>query len=94
MIWLIVFVLMIFRWPILERFIGTIRMFLFDAIMWTIWAAINFAQPQPYPVLSFAMGCLCLWWSISSGRKYLKYDAMRNAPDEQGKSDAGTTKGS
>jgi Na+/melibiose symporter-like transporter len=95
MIWLLVLVLMIFRWPILSRFLGTINMFLFDAAMWTVWAAINFAQPmKAYPAINYICGGLCIVWAIQAGRKYQKYSEIQRIENEQGKSDSGPTNGS
>jgi Na+/melibiose symporter-like transporter len=87
MMWLIIFVLVLFRWYLLERFIGTINMFLLDAVMFSVLAALNFAQPGPYPWLGYAIGCLCIWWGFSSCRTYLRYDKMKETEDEQGRSD-------
>ncbi len=92
--WLVILGFLVFRWPLLERFIGTIRMFLFDAIMFTFFAAMNFAQPQPYPWLSYIVGCLSIYWAFSAGRNYLKYDAIQRAENEQGKSNGGSAEGS
>lgn len=74
-----------FRWPILERFIGTIRMFLFDAIMFTIFAAVNLSSPGPIPWLGYVVGCLCIFWGIQAGRKYLMYSEIQRIENEQGK---------
>ena len=89
---LLVFVLILFRWSILERFIGTVRMYLFDAILGTFLAAMNFGQPSPWPWLGYFVAILCTWWAISSGRNYLKYDALQRKENGQGKSDAKSVK--
>lgn len=97
MLFIALFILVVFRWQLLEKRIGTVRMFLLDAIMWTCWAAYLFAHPGPIwsGWLDYGCGMLSVLWAIGAGRNYLKYDAIvRNAKNEQGKSDAGATKGS
>jgi succinate-acetate transporter protein len=86
--------LLIFRWPLLERFVGTIRMFLFDAVIFTVVAAANLSNPGSIPWLGYVLGCLCAYFAISSGSKYLKYSEVQRIENEQGKSDAGPTEGS
>ena len=90
MMLLVVLLLLVFRWPILKRFIGTVRMYLFDALMFTGFAAVNFAQPGSgnWRWLGFIVGGFCVYWAIDSGRKYLMYDAVQKEEDEQGKPDA------
>lgn len=89
MLWLVLLLVVMFRWPLLEKRIGTVRMFLLDAIMWTAWAAFLFAKPGPiwHGWLDYGCGILSLVWAVGAGRNYLKYDAIvRNIKNEQGKS--------
>lgn len=86
--------LMFFRWPLLHRHLGTVKMFLFDAIMYTVIGAMNFANPGTSGWLSYAVGGVCVYFAISSGRKYLKYDELQRIENGKGKSDTGAAKGS
>lgn len=91
MFWIIL-ALLFFRWPILERYIGTIRMFLFDAVLYTILAAICISQPgELWPWLSYIVGGFCVVMAIVSGNNYLMYSAVQRWENEQGKSDSGPT---
>ena len=96
MIWIIIG-LLVFRWHILERFVGTKRMLLFDALMYTVFAAANFATQQVggWMWFSYAVGVACIYWAYKSGKLFLKYDElMRIANEQEGKSDGGTASGS
>jgi hypothetical protein len=86
MMWIVIFLLILFRWWLLERLIGTANMFLFDALMFTFLAAINFAQPGPYPWLGYVIGGLCAYWAFSAARTFMHY-GQKETEDEQGRSD-------
>lgn len=95
MLMLLIFVLVLFRWFILHRFLGTKRMHLFDAIMFTAFAAQNFAAVHfaaldGWGIANLAMMGLCLWWAHAAGTRFLNFDST--VANEQGKSDSGTTK--
>ena len=98
MLTILVCVLLFFRWQILERFIGTIRMFLFDALLFTVLAAINFANPGVggWLIVSYVIGGLCIFWGIQAARKYLMYSEIQRIENDKGKgkSDDGTASGS
>lgn len=76
---LLIILLVAFRWRILEPLIGTVYMFLADAIMFTVLAAINFAQPGQWPWFGYLVACFCVFWAVVSGKSYFKYDALRKA---------------
>lgn len=84
MLFLIVFILVLFRWPILERFVGTMRMYLLDALMFTVLGALYFSKPGPWPLLGYAVGCISVWWAFSAARNYLRCDEIQRAENEQG----------
>lgn len=93
MLFTLAFLLLIFfRWPILERFIGTKLMYLFDAFMFTVFAAMNFGQPSPWPWLGYFVAIVCTWLAISAGRNYLKLDAIARNANVKGNSNSGSAK--
>lgn len=75
--WIAILVLIVFRWFLFERFIGTKYMYLLDAAMFTAFAAINFAQETPWPIVSFLVAALCAYLAFSSGRKFLTYEEKK-----------------
>lgn len=83
--------LLFFRWPLLERFVGTIRMYLFDAILFTIIAASNIGHPGSWPWLGYTIGGLCTLLAFTSAQKYLKYSEIQRIENEQGKPKSDTT---
>lgn len=94
LIWIAIFVFMLFRWKWLEPVLGTVKMHLFDALMWTAWAAYVFATPAPIFWLNAIFGMLYILFAVSSGRKYLKLDEIVRKRNEQGKSNTTPTAGS
>jgi hypothetical protein len=97
---LAVFFLVFFRWVLFQRFLGAKRMHLFDAIMWTAIAAFNFsaiklAALDGWGVVNLLMTGLCLFWAYGAGKRFLNYDELvKAANNEQGKSGTGTASGS
>lgn len=97
---LLIFGVVFFRWFLFQRFLGTKRMFLFDAVMWTAIAAwnltaVNFAALNGWGVVNLLMTGLCLWWAWLASKRFLNFDElMKAAKNEQGKSNTGTTSGS
>lgn len=95
MVFLLVFVAVLFRWATLGRLIGAKRMYLFDALMYAVFAAMSFAQPSPWPWLGYTIGCLCIFWAYSAGKQFLQFDELikkaQEAENKQGKSDDRTT---
>lgn len=85
--YILIIMFLMFRWPILQRFLGTIYMFLFDAFLFTIIAAINLASSGPMAWLNYAISFCCIYFAISAGTKYLKYSEIQRIENEQGKSD-------
>ena len=96
MLMLLIFVLVLFRWPILSRFIGIKRMHLFDAVMFTAFAAQQLAAAHlnafdGLSVLNLAVMGLCIWWARSAARRFLTFDELAKAAQNgQGNSDGGT----
>ena len=95
MLMLLIFVLVSFRWPILSRFIGIKRMHLFDAVMFTAFAAQNLAAAHlnafdGLSVLNLAVMGLCIWWARSAARRFLTFDELQKVANGQGNSDGGT----
>lgn len=71
MLFFALLVIAIFRWPFLEPRIGTLNMYLIDAMLFTLGAAWNFATPGSLPWLGYGIGVLCVYWAISSMVRYL-----------------------
>lgn len=71
------FLAVIFRWWWLAPILGSKHMYLFDAVMWTCWAAWQFSQSGPLATLGFIFGILGLWWAYQAGRNYLKFEEVR-----------------
>ena len=96
MLTLVVFFFLLLRWRILEPLIGTVYMYLFDAVMFILLAALNFAQAGTGWIqwFSYAVGGLCIFWSFQAARKYVKFDEQARKANEHGKSDSGPTAGS
>ena len=86
LIQLAILLVALFRWPLLHRFLGTKRMHLLDAVMFTVFAAMNFANVH-FPVdgwglISLVVTGLCIWWAYSASKRFLNFEAS----NEQGKS--------
>jgi uncharacterized PurR-regulated membrane protein YhhQ (DUF165 family) len=61
----------------------------FDALLFTVLAAMNFAQPAPtYQWVSYIIGGLCIFWAIIAGRKFLMYSEAQRIENGKGKSDS------
>lgn len=89
MIWFLpVLVFLIFRWPILKRVLSIAHIWLFDAVMFTVFAATNAAAPGQWPWLSYLIGGMCGFLAMNAGKKYL--ELARNK-DDQGKSNTKPT---
>jgi succinate-acetate transporter protein len=71
---LFVFLALIFRWTVLEPLIGRKRMYLLDAVLFTVLTAMNFANPGTPPVVGYVVGIITAFIAISSGRAYQKFD--------------------
>ena len=77
MMTLLIIILLVFRWKLLGAVIGTKYMYLFDALMFTVLAASNFAEPWPTaPWLGYMVAGLCVFWGIVAARKFLALDAL------------------
>lgn len=94
MFWILFLVFFFFRRRILTPVIGPIRMWLFDAIMWTFLAATCFANPGPWMWFSYGAGCLDILFAIQAGRTYLKCDEIQGKENGKGKPNSGPTAGS
>jgi Na+/melibiose symporter-like transporter len=71
---LFVFFALIFRWTVLEPLIGRKRMYLFDAVIFTVLSAMNFANPGTPPAVGYVVAVIGALIAISSGRAYQKFD--------------------
>lgn len=89
---IVVLLFVMFRWRILEPILGTVKMYLFDAIMWTAYAAWVLANVGPVFWLDYICVGFGVLWAINAGRNYLKYDAI--VRDSNGSSKSGPTEGS
>ncbi len=87
-IWIAIFLFFLFRWPLLVRFLGTVRMFLFDAVLWTIYAAYMLANPGHILWLGYLACGLGFLWAFQAARKYLKYSEIQRIENEKGNSDS------
>jgi len=91
LLFILICVLVLFRWYIFGRFLGVKNMYLFDAVMFVAIAASNFAAKASgdvWQLVNYACGCLCIYWSYQAGKQYLHFDEVNN---EKTKSDSGTT---
>jgi hypothetical protein len=93
---LAIFMFVLFRWFILHRLLGTKRMFLFDAVMWTVIAASNFAAVHfdstfnGWSAANLAMTGLCIWWAHGAAKRFLMFDELQKVANGQGNSNGGT----
>lgn len=69
-----IFLVIMFRWWALESLIGTRRMFLLDAVLFTIGAAMMFARPGEWLVVSYLVGIGCIYIVLYSGLHYLRFN--------------------
>ena len=96
--WILFLILFLFRGRILIPIIGRVRMFMFDAVMWTIWAAVTFATPAiGLEWLSYVCGVLYVFFAFSAARTYVtlsEAQGKENGKENgQGKSDTDPTEG-
>lgn len=84
MFW-IVLILVVFRWKLLEWFLGTKRMYLFDALLFTILSAINFANPGVNSWFGYTVACICGVGAFWSTRMFTHFDEVQKVKNEQGK---------
>lgn len=82
-LWIFILVFMVFRWRILSPSIGILNMYLFDAAMWTVWAAYSISQPGPLPWLAYACGGLYIFWAILAVRNYARLNKIIDAAAEE-----------
>lgn len=68
--WLVIVLFSIFRWPILRPFLGLRRMYLFDAIWSTIWAAYVLAGETPWQVLNYVLAGFLLVGTYTSVQRW------------------------
>jgi len=94
MMFFIVLGVLVFRWPLFERFLGTKRMHFADAIIFTVLSAMNFATKDVggWMWFSYAVGALCIYWAYKAGKTYLQFDEVNNG--QKGKSDDESASGS
>lgn len=79
LIWLFIAGFLFFRWRLLEPFLGTARMYLFDAAVFVILAAANLAQPPS--MIGFGIGFVCVLLGIVSANRYLRLAAAAKDKD-------------
>jgi hypothetical protein len=95
LVWIAAFFIMWFRWKLFSPLLGTVRMYLFDALMWTCWSAYEFTQVSgPLGALAVIFGLFFAYSAISSGRTYLKLDEAQRIENGKGKPNSGAAKGS
>lgn len=68
-----VFIVVVFRWWFFEWLLGTKRMLLLDSVLFTIGAAMFFADSNR-GFLNYLMGSFCVIIVLHSSVRYMRYD--------------------
>lgn len=76
-----VFLMIMFRWWALEPILGAKRMYLLDAILFTIGAAMMFASPGEWPTLSYIIGGGCIYIVLHSSLRFMRFDEQGKGPN-------------
>ncbi len=79
MFWILL-IFLLFRWPILGRFLGVKKMYLFDAVMWVAIAASNFAATHML-WLSYICGTFSIYMCYKAGKRFLDYKEVTDEPN-------------
>ena len=91
-VFVVVFLLfVIFRWRLLERVLGTVNMYLFDAIFWTAIAAWTFASPGRGLLMfvNFVCGALDLLFAVTAARHYVALSNLAEKVKNENKTPSG-----
>lgn len=70
-----VFIVVVFRWWFFEWLLGTKRMLLLDSLLFTIGAAMFFADPKS-GIFNYLVGSFCVFIALHSSIRYMRYDNL------------------